>query len=178
MKHFFRQLKERLANKAGMTTLEVAISVIIVLMALGGFVDMVNTSQKLDTASSVTGYVGRVVANQGGVRTAPTVHHVGNYVTSDQLYREVSMILKNGGVPEEDFKLLINNKVIKPGTNIPLQDFGKRMKVELKVAYRWDMISQLVPGDMEGEKVSSREVISSFKVRQGNIESEYGAPTP
>jgi hypothetical protein len=52
------------------------------------------------------------------------------------------------------------------------------MKVELKVAYRWDMISQLVPGDMEGEKVSSREVISSFKVRQGNIESEYGAPTP
>lgn len=174
MKQLFQKMKEKLENKKGMTTLEVAISVIIVVSALAGFVDMVNTSQKIDTASSVTGYVGRVVANQGGVQTAPTAHHVGNYVTSAQLYREVQTILKNGGIAEEDFKLTINAQELNSTTNLPLQSVGDRMKVELTITYGWDLISQVVPGELKGEKVSTREVVSSFKVRDGNIETEYG----
>lgn len=178
MNQLLQMLKERMKNKAGMTTFEVGISVIIVLMALAGFVDMVNNSQKMDTASSVTGYVGRVVGNQGGISTAPTEHHVGNYVTSAQLYREVQIILANGGIPEEDFKLLINGTEIKPETAMAPLEFGTRMKVELQVSYSWALISQLVPGTMEGNQVSSREVISSFKVRDQDINTEYGETTP
>lgn len=173
MKHLIAKLRKKIVEQAGMTSLEVGITVLIVLMALGGFVDMVNNSQKLDTASSVTGYVGRVVANQGGIRTAPTEHHVGNYVTSQQLYREVQMILQNGGIPEEDFTLLINDREIKSDTNMPLLDFGERMKVELKVRYGWDMIAMMNPVNLDSEKVSSREVISSFKVRDGGMKTDY-----
>ena len=177
----FRQrmqaIKDRLKGTAGMTTIEVAIAVIITLMALGGFVDMVSISQKLDTASSVTGYVGRVAANQGGISTAPTEHHVGNYVDSEQLYREVKTILSNGGISEGDFRLLINGTEIKPETAMTPLEFGERMKIELKVKYEWDLISQFVPLKTGGEQVSSREVISSFKVRDQDVmESEYGTP--
>lgn len=173
MKRFFKAIGKKLKEKAGMTSIEVGIVVLIALMALGGFVDMVNNSQKLDTASSVTGYVGRVVANQGGIRTAPTEHHVGNYVTSQQLYREVQMILQNGGIPEEDFTLLINNQEIKSDSNMRTLDFGERMNIELKVRYGWDMIAMMNPGDFASEKVSSRVVTSSFKVRDGGMKSEY-----
>lgn len=173
MKHFAKRIGKKLREKAGMTSIEVGIVVLIALLALGGFVDMVNNSQKLDTASSVTGYVGRVVANQGGIRTSPTEHHVGNYVTSQQLYREVEMILANGGIPEEDFKLLINSREIGSDTNLALLDFGERMNIELRVTYGWDMISMMNNLDMRGEKVSSREVVSSFKVRDGGMESGY-----
>lgn len=177
MKRLIQNVKSKLSNKKGMTTIEVAISVMLVVMALAGFVDMVNNSQKLDTASSVTGYVGRVVANQGGIQTTPTEHHVGNYVSSDQMYREVKSILENGGIPEKDFSLTINNLEITPGTDMEVQDFGERMRVELKIHYKWDLMSQMLPGVLDGEQISSRTVISSFKTRTGDIQSEYGTPT-
>lgn len=171
-------IQKKLKQREGMTTIEVAISILIVLLALGGFVDMVTNSQKFDTASSVTGYVGRVVGNQGGVNTTAPEQFSGNYVTSPQLYREVTMILKNGGIPEEDFRLLVNGREITADTQMSPLTFGERMKVELRVAYQWNHISKVVPTELGGVQVSSREVVSSFKVRGEDIETEYGTETP
>lgn len=165
MKQFFRTIKEKLTNKKGMTSLEIGLSAFIIIIALTGFIDMVKISQKLDTASSITGYVGRVVANQGGIRTAPPAHIYGNYVTSDQLYGEVTNILANGGVEEADFKLFVDGKRIQPGTNIPLRDAGERIPVKLEVTYNWDLMSTALHVDMEKTKESNRTVVSSYKVR-------------
>lgn len=166
MTRYFKRIKEKLGDKKGMTTLEIAISAFIIIVALAGFIDMVKVSQKLDTASSVTGYVGRVVANQGGVRTTAPNHQYGNYVTSEQLYREVKTILENGGVKEADFKLYVDGKRMREGTNIPLKDFGERIPVKLEVTYEWELISSAIGVDMmKNTKESSRTVVSSFKVR-------------
>lgn len=165
MTRYFKRIKEKLGDKKGMTTLEIAISAFIIIVALTGFIDMVKVSQKLDTASSITGYVGRVVGNQGGVRTTAPKHQYGNYVTSEQLYREVKTILENGGVKESDFKLYVDGKRFKEGTNIALKDFGERIPVKLEVTYEWELISSATGLDMKNTKESSRTVVSSFKVR-------------
>lgn len=174
MNRWVCRLKERIRNSKGITTIEVAISAMIIIVALAGFVDMVNVSQKMDTASSVNGYIGRVVAAQGGVRVQPTVHHSGNYVTSPQLYREVKTTLENGGFTEEDFKLKINGVEISPTSNVPITSFGERIKIELTVDYRWDLISGALGTDMGSSKTSKREVVSSFKKRSGNIRTDFG----
>lgn len=173
MNRLFRRLKERIQNNKGITTIEIAISAMIIIVALAGFVDMVNVSQKMDTASSVNGYVGRVVASQGGVRVRPTVHHSGNYVTSPQLYREVKTTLENGGFKEEDFKLKINGVEISPTSNVPITSFGDRIKIELTVDYRWELISGALGTDLGSSKTSKREVVSSFKKRNGNIKTKF-----
>lgn len=173
MTRFISWIKERLHNHEGITTIEIAISAMIILVGLAGFVDMVNMSQKLDTASSVNGYVGRVVANQGGVRAAPTAQHDGNYVSSTQLYREVQTTLANGGIAEKDFVLKVSGKAVKPGTNIPLQEFGTRIPIELTINYEWTLMGNLLPGNIQSKKTSNRVVVSSFKVRKDSISTTF-----
>lgn len=174
MNRLIRRCKERLTNHKGITTIEIAISAMIIIIALAGFVDMVNVSQKMDTASSVNGYVGRVVAAQGGVQVQPTVHHTGNYVTSPQLYREVKTTLANGGFSEDEFELKVNGRVITPETNVPIVSFGERMDIELSVDYKWELIGGALGTELGSTKTSKREVVSSFKFREGDIETDFG----
>ncbi|WP_214688645.1 MULTISPECIES: hypothetical protein [unclassified Exiguobacterium] len=175
MKKFFDRLKQKLLDNKGLTSIELGLTGLITVYALAGFVDMVNMSQKLDTASSVSGYVGRVVGNQGGVMTQPSTHHLESYVTTPQLYREVKNTLAKGGFAEDDFTLEINGRTISPETSLPIIEFGERIPVTLTVRYEWDYLSDIVPGVVGGEKVSKRQVISSFKVRNGDIESGFEA---
>lgn len=167
----FRRMKKRLFNSKGMTTIEIAISAMIILIGLAGFFDMVNMSQKLDTASSVTGYVGRVVAAQGGVRELPTAQHKGYYVGTNQLYREVKATLAGGGIAEKSFSLRINGNEIKPGTNLQVYTLGERMSIDLTIKYKWSFISGILGSDIESEQSSKKSVVSSFKKRDGDIQS-------
>lgn len=171
----YNRFKNRVQNNKGVTTIEIGLSAILIIIALSGFIDMVNMSQKMDTASSVTGYVGRVVGNQGGLMQQPSVHHLDSYVTTPQLYREVQTTLAKGGFTEKDFTLEINGQVVKPDTNVETVSFGERIPIKLTVKYDWELMSMTVPGTIGGTKTSKREVVSSFKIREGDIQSDFKA---
>lgn len=176
MKEYTCRMKKRLFNSKGITTIEIAISAMIIIIGLAGFLDMVNMSQKLDTTSSVTGYVGRVVAGQGGITETVNTSNNGYYVTTTQLYREVKETLAGGGISEEDFTLRINGVVIKPGVNInppvikePNRPQTKEMNINLNVDYKWNFISGVLGTELKSKQSSKKTVISTFKIREGNF---------
>lgn len=172
----FQRMKKVLKEQRqkGMTTIEIVISVIIILMTLCGFIDMILNSQKMDTASTVTNYVSRVVASQGGIQTKATSQHLQGYVTSAELCDQVQRMLKKSEIKSNEYVLKIDGKTITPSTNLALKDFGERINVDLSVQYHWKFLHQIVPVSLDHEKTSHREVVSAFKTRNGSISTQYG----
>lgn len=166
----FNRIKEKWKNRKGVGSIEIAISSLIVIMMIAGLVDMINIMQRFDTTSQATNYVSRIIQKQGGVQTNRIENFQGKYTTTSVLYNNVKDMMDANGIPEEDWELTLTleNGVdypIKPSTNVPLVNFGNRILVTLAVDYEWNMLSNVVPGDIGGTRKSMKEVLSGYQIR-------------
>jgi|HigsolmetaAR206D_1030411.scaffolds.fasta_scaffold00120_27 hypothetical protein len=168
----WKRLKAKLKGRKGFGSIEIAICSLIILMMIGGLADMIQIMQKIDTVSQTTGYVARTIQKQGGVRTVRIQNFYGKYTTTPVLYNNVKDMMASNGIPEEDWKLYIavgdKTYSITPSTSVPLVNYGYRMKVILKVDYRWAILSNMIPIDLKATKDSVREVLSGYQIRNGD----------
>ena len=166
------KLKNILKNKKGMNTIETAIVSVIILMCIGGMIDLNTIIKKFNATSSTTSYISRTIAKQGGVRMNKPQSFNGNYVTSQELYSDVKSALNKAGIKDSDFQVTINGNKLQANSNLPIVTHGKTMKVELKIKYKWSFISQFNGGN-DFSKSSNRVVMSTFKYRtSSNVGSE------
>lgn len=156
---------EKVKRKKGMASIEIAISFIIIVFVFCGLTDMIRNTQKLDTASSVGAYVARAIGNQGGVKPTQEPQHLGNYVTTGELVRNVGQMMNASGIKDNKWELYINGQKMDYTTAIGDYDFGERMNIEVKVTYDWALMSQVSPVPLEATKSSNRTVVSGFKKR-------------
>lgn len=159
-------------SKKGMTSLEIIIAVLVVVVIICGFVDLTTILQRTNSVSQNTAYISRVVGSQGGVRTTQIDNFAGTYVTSDDLYRSVKRSMNSSGIEDDDWEVTINGNILNESTNVPLKDYGSRMKIQVSVDYKWGLTSNYVPGDLEGTTTSSNEVFTTHKIRDGNFEQK------
>jgi len=167
----WKRLKAKLKEKKGIGSIEIVICSLIIIMMIGGLVDMIQITQKLDTVGQTTGYVARTIQKQGGVQTMKIPNFHGKYTTTPVLYENVKEMMAANGIPEEDWKLSVSvgNQIypITPSTSVPIVDYGHRMKVILEVKYRWTVLSNMIPVGLEATKDSIREVLSGYQIRDG-----------
>ncbi|MCC0671437.1 MULTISPECIES: hypothetical protein [unclassified Clostridioides] len=162
-----------LKNNKGFTSLEVAIFSIIFLICIAGIMDFQNMQKKFNSISSTSTYISRVVGHQGGIRTSVPSNYLDSYVTSQKLYQDVKYILGKAGIAEEKWKVYINGYELSPDLYMPIIGRGTNITTQLKFSYDWDFLSQIIPIEKEQTKISMRNTISTFKLRESsNIDTE------
>ncbi|MFE8096123.1 hypothetical protein DUD82_36270, partial [Bacillus toyonensis] len=69
--------------------------------------------------------------------------------------------------------MYIDGRRLTNSINVPLKDYGNEITIKLETNLKWDLLSNFIPGDLTNNQTSERTVVSSFKVRTGDIKSEY-----
>lgn len=159
-------------QKKGMTSFEIVVSVMVVLVILCGFVDLTSILNRLNTVSQNTAYVSRVIGRQGGVQTQEIENFDGRYVTSKELYRNVKQSMNSTGISDDEWEMRIDGMTVTPSSNLPIKDYGTTMGVEVEVSYNWDLTDNFVPMDFSNTKVSENKVFTTYKVRNLDFEQE------
>lgn len=169
-----RRFLNKLKNNKGMTSIEVGITVIILIMVLSGFVDLTTILRKQTTLSNASTYVARTVGLQGGVRTNKPDQFGGqNYINSVQLYNNLNTMFKDAGISTNSWTCKVNGYDLNASTNTPLYDFGKEIVIDITVDYNWGLLSNFIPGTLHNKRTSKRIITSSYKIRTGGWSSEY-----
>ncbi|AFV21845.1 MULTISPECIES: TadE/TadG family type IV pilus assembly protein [Bacillus] len=168
-----KKIKTFLENKKGVATIEIAICAMLFIIAIGAFIDLSAILSKINSISSTNAYVSRVVGAQGGVKTRTPENFKGEYIHSKELYQNVKNSLERSGLKESDWSMYIDGRRLTSSINVPLKDYGNEITIKLKTNLKWDLLSNFIPGDLTNNQTSERTVVSSFKVRTGDVKSEY-----
>lgn len=152
-------------KKMGIQTLTLVIGAMMGLIAIGGLADLSVLHSKFSVLSTQTGYVSRVISDQGGVSTDKIENYHGKYTTSGELYNNVKSAMNNSGIHDEDWEVHIDGKELSPGTHVAMHDYGERIPVEVKINYGWIFTSNFVPSAMKNDRTSKTEVISTYRIR-------------
>ena len=171
--NYIKNLKSYLTNKRGVASIEIAISAMLFIIAVGAFIDLSAILSKINSISTTNAYVSRVIGAQGGVSTRQPENFKGEYINSKELYQNVKNSLGRSGLKESDWTMYIDGRKLTNNTNVPLKDFGKEITLTLESDLKWDLFSNFIPGEVTNHQTSERTVVSSFKVRTGDIKTEY-----
>lgn len=167
MKNLVVKIKEKLANKKGVTSIEVVLSVLIVIVIISGFVDLTAILRRGNAVSTNTAYISRVVGNQGGVQTNQIPNFSGRYVTSNELFSNVQRSMRSSGIADDEWEVRIYGVPLSEGTNLPVYDYGSRIPIVVTVDYEWGFTQNFIPGDIEGTHESKNSVVTTHKIRDG-----------
>lgn len=155
-------------KKKGMTSIEIVLSVLLILIAISGFVDLTNIIRRGTAVSASTAYVSRVVGNQGGIQTKQIKNFSGRYVGSNELYSNIKRTMESSGIPEEDWTVRVYGVTLTPTTNLAVYDYGTSIPITVTVDYEWGFTQNFVPGNIEGTHSSRSSVYTTHKIRDGN----------
>lgn len=160
------QKKETL-NKKGVTSIEIVVSVLIIVIVVCGFVDLTGILSRTNTMAMNTAYISRVVGSQGGVQTSQISNFSGRYVNSNELYNNVKRSMNSSGIEDDEWEVKIDGVRLTPTTNLRVVDYGSRLPVEVTIGYQWYLTRNYLPGEMKGTKTSKSNVSTTFKIRDG-----------
>lgn len=159
-------------SKRGIQSLTMVAGVIMAFIAIGGLADLTILQSKFSVVSSQTGYISRVVSDQGGISYSEISNYHGKYVTSGELYQNVKAAMNHSGVSDEHWEVHIDGKKLTPSTHTRLFDYGEKIPIEVKIDYRWSFSSNFLPGQMKNSRTSKTETLSTYRVRDGGYSED------
>lgn len=154
-------------NKKGSMAIEIIIGCMMFLLVMCFFLDITTLTWKLSVISQANTYIARTVGIQGGVKpSAPTGFPGGNtaYESSTEILDKVKQSFNNAKIADTEYQIYINNTLLKGSTNIET-DYESMLTTKIIVNYKWDMLSNFIPGSLSHSIVSNRAVMSEFKYR-------------
>lgn len=152
-------------NKKGMTSIEIVLSVLIVIMMIAGFVDLTVILRRGNVATTNTAYISRVVGNQGGLQISEIDNFNGRYVGSSEVYRNVKRSMNSSGISDDEWTATIYGVPLTPETNIPVFEYGTKIPITVDVEYEWSFTSNFIPKELKGARKSKAEVVTTHKIR-------------
>lgn len=170
MKKFSKKLKE----KKGMSTIEFAIGMLILVTMLIFFCDLFKISYTYYVANQQLNYVARTVGIEGGVHAVEPTGFPEKYYTSGDVLKSMEDGFKGAGVKPSDFSVVIRDVntdksiTLTPSSNITV-DYTKGVNVEVNVKYKWNLLSQILPFvNKDNSFTVKRYVVSEFKYDYNN----------
>ncbi|AKA44378.1 hypothetical protein PPSC2_27375 (plasmid) [Paenibacillus polymyxa SC2] len=152
-------------NNKGSLALEVVVGCFVFLIVLCFLVDVTMLGWRFAVVSQTNSYIARTVGLQGGVlSSAPDGFPGGNaaYVSTSELANNIAKNFKSGGIENGEYTVTINGVPLGSGVKV---DYREYLHVETKVKYKWAMVSNFIPGNIENWISSKRSVMSEFKYR-------------
>lgn len=162
-----RRLLKKHKNKVGISVLSMVVGVMMAFVAIGGLADLTILQTKFSALSTQTGYVSRVVSAQGGIQSQRINNFHGRYVTSQELYRNISSAMNHAGISDDEWEVMVGGYVLTPSTHVPTVDYGERLSIRVTIDYGWPFTSNFMPGNMRNTRTSTTEVITTHRIRDG-----------
>ncbi|MDF2879509.1 MAG: hypothetical protein K0R54_66 [Clostridiaceae bacterium] len=160
----FKKLKE---DKRGTMAIEIVVGMLMFLLVLCFFLDITIITWKFSVISQTNTYLARTAGLQGGIRTsAPTGYPGGNdaYASSSEVYKQIQENFKSAGINDNEYTVKINGTKLRSNSNVAV-DYLDNITTYIEVDYKWDLVSNFIPGDLTNSITSKRAVISEFKYR-------------
>lgn len=167
--NFLRNFKK---DKKGMTSIEVVIGVLIFVIIFSFLLDIMIVSWKFSVVAQTNTEVARITGLQGGALTsAPDGYPGGNsgYITINKLNDLVSEKMKTAGFKDSDWSMSIGSGGIgSNGVRSARYDYQETFTTKLEAKYRWEFMSNWIPGNLEQTIRSKRISISEWKYNYNN----------
>lgn len=162
----YKKLTQRFRkDKKGSLAIEVVIGCFVFLIVLCFLTDITLLGWRFAVVSQTNSYIARTVGLQGGVlSSAPDGFPGGNaaYISKSELASNIAANFEKAGIQSGEYTVTINGSPLSSGAKI---DYREQINIETKVKYKWAMVSNFIPGNIENWISSKRSVLSEFKYR-------------
>lgn len=158
-----KNLRKKMKEKGGVWSIEFVFVVFITLALICMLLDLFILMWKFTTISQTTNYMTRVISLQGGVKQATPEGYPGGseqYLTIAEMREDIATMLRSGDIDEGEYRITINGKPF--GSNVHV-DYREDIVVEMEVDYKWEFMSNFIPGNIEHAVHSNRATISEYK---------------
>lgn len=152
-------------KKKGLSSLEFVISILIFMLLFAPFIDIVVIGVKFGASTQAVQHVTRIVGVQGGMlSSAPTGYPGGatSYNTGSQVDNQVTNMLSKAGIKEGDYSIKVGGSPITSGV---AYDYMDDIDVTMRVNYKWEMLSMMLPGEFDFYLTNNRSTVSEFRYR-------------
>lgn len=153
-------MEKLVKNKKGdfMTSIQWAIGIIMLLYAIGFFLDITLIGQKMYATTAANNQLCRIASVQGGVLGAAPQGYPDNYVSSGDMNSYLQRAL--GNIQITNYEARIN------GAGIPSAEIPYRGNVDttITIHYDWNFMNRMLPGNWTNKTFTSyRSGISEWK---------------
>lgn len=186
-----KRINQILKNKKGFACIDAIPAILALIIALAAFMDIFIILKKISVISSTATYVARTIGPQGGTLNKTPSYYPGctnktsdtgrcTYVNPNVLRNNVNDMLGAVGLTENNYTLTITAKdkngqilqiydLTNPTENSKgiNTDYGNYLEVNLTIDYEWIYTSNILPLAPKYNKSSIRNVMSTFKIREG-----------
>lgn len=159
-----KDLYKKIKSKKGFLAIEIVIGMFMFLLILSFLTDVSLLTWKFNAISHANSSLARTVGIQGGLLSSTPVNFPGgdeNYVTISEMDSRIKEIMDKAGVEEYSYTVTPNKA-----------DYGEYITTTITAKYKWSLLSNFIPGDVEHELVSKRTVMSEFKYRYDSFKGE------
>lgn len=167
----------KLKNKKGISTIEIIIGVFIFLIILCFLLDLLILLWKFSVIAQTNTEVARIAGIQGGVLSSPPHAWPGgnkNYITISELDAMLTDKFESAGIASNEWEIRIGSGGISKngGKSTAKYDYKDTFSVEITVDYRWDFMSNILPGNLKQSITSKRPAMSEWKYNYDSWEGE------
>ncbi|WCK56930.1 hypothetical protein PP175_27340 (plasmid) [Aneurinibacillus sp. Ricciae_BoGa-3] len=166
------RLKNLKKNKKGTMAIEIVIGMFMFLVALSFMTDIAIIGWKFSVISQTNSFVARTAMLQGGITSSAPYGFPGAdraYLTSSEVATKVADNFKKAGIKAGDYQVTINGANL--GSDVTV-DYGGDIVTQIKVNYKWSLLSNFIPGLLSNSTTSTRTVNSEFKYRYSDFSGE------
>ena len=163
-----KSLNKLKKNNKGSSSIEMVISVLIFILLLCFLLDLLILSWKFSVISQTTTQVARIAGIQGGVLSkAPSGWAGGseNYITAKEMDNMIRDKFASAKIPTTDYEFRVGNGIIGGTTVKPSREYDYKTDFDISVTvnYRWDFVSNFIPGNLKQSITSKRIAMSEWK---------------
>ena len=171
----------RKLNKKGASAIEMVIGFMILIIMISFLMDIISVLLKFSTVSQVSTEVARLAGVQGGISDKVPRGWPGgsdNYVKLDSMNEFINSKFESSGISSDDWSISIkddNGSIGRLGASTGRieTDYLNSFTVETRVKYRWSMVSNFIPGNIEQTIVSRRPGVSEWKYNYDTWTGEW-----
>lgn len=177
-RYSFKNIKDKIKNKKGLSTIEWVICMLIFLMFVSFLFDLFFISYKQFRVSAEGTNLMRVISNQSGIEDNTPYNYPGgdeNYLTVDEAYDRLNETFKGLGISEDDWEMEVSMRdktlatiedttvIIEQGASGIKGDYRDYVTLKITFKYKWGLWSQMVPTDITGTIVVKRHGFAEWK---------------
>lgn len=182
----FSKIKKKLKVKDGLTSIELLVSSLTLIIIFAGLCDFIIISGRMQSISTVMTYMSRTLSVQGCLSNTPEqsykdtsgkqlyyINYVKhkNYITSREFHTHVKRMMDLEAIPENSWRVYIDGELLTPTVTTPLHDFRDKIEISMEVDYEWRTVSQLLPTAgriITGKFNTSQNIVSTYKIREAD----------
>lgn len=165
--NFMQKLIRGAKDKKGVSSLEIVIGLLIFLIVFCFLLDLLILIWKFSVIAQTNTQVARIAGIQGGASTSPPAGYPGgssNYITITELNKIVRDKFDSAGIKSTEWEARVGNgRIGRSGNTTAYHDYKDDFTVEITVDYRWDFMSNILPGNLRQTIVSKRPAMSEWK---------------